>query len=108
MGIHTLGINAPIGGYELLTVQKHLALVRKLIAVATVGLALVAASPAQAADTTPADSQYGAVLGEQSGGAGQGGLPFTGLDLVVVTGLGAGLAAAGIGLRSAARLPRER
>ena len=82
---------------------QHLAAVRRLIALATVGLALVAASPAQAADTTPADNQYGGVLGEQSGSAGQGGLPFTGLNLLVISGLGAGLAAAGVGLRSAAR-----
>src|SRR3954451_20782047 len=69
------------------TTQTHLTSVRKLIAIATIGFALVAASPAEAADTTPADSQYGAVLGEQSGGSGgQGGLPFTGLNLVVVNG----------------------
>ena len=74
---------------------------------ATIGFALVAASPAQAADTTPADNQYGAVLGEQSGGAGQGGLPFTGLNLVVVAGLGAGLTAAGVRLRSTSRRPHE-
>ena len=74
---------------------------------ATIGFALVAASPAQAADTTAADNQYGAVLGEQSGGAGQGGLPFTGLNLVVVAGLGAGLTAAGVRLRSASRRPHE-
>lgn len=89
------------------TTQTHLASARTLIAMSTVGLALVAASPAQAADTTAADNQYGAVLGEQSGGAGQGGLPFTGLNLVVVSGLGAGLAAAGVGLRSASRRPQE-
>jgi hypothetical protein len=75
--------------------------------VATIGFALVAASPAQAADTTPADSAYGAVVGQQSGGAGQGGLPFTGLNLVVVTALGAGFAAAGIGLRAASHRLHE-
>lgn len=96
-----------MGGYELQTVRTHLGSARKLIAVATIGLALVAASPAQAADTTAADNQYGAVLGEQSGGAGQGGLPFTGLNLVVVTMLGAGLAATGVGLRAASRRPHE-
>jgi hypothetical protein len=80
---------------------------KRLIAVATIGLALLAASPAQAADTTPADNQYGGVLGEQSGSAGQGGLPFTGLNLVVVTGLGVGLAAAGVGLCSVSRRPHE-
>jgi hypothetical protein len=90
------------------TTQTHLTSVRKLIAIATIGFALVAASPAEAADTTPADSQYGAVLGEQSGGSGgQGGLPFTGLNLVVVTGLGAALAAAGAGLRRASLRPDD-
>ena len=83
---------------------NHRPSARKLIAVATIGLALVAASPAQAADTTAADNQYGTVLGEQSGGAGQGGLPFTGLNLVVVAGLGAGLTS-GIGLRFTSRQP---
>jgi hypothetical protein len=91
----------------LQTAQTHLASAKKLIAVATIGLTLVAASPAQAADTTAADNQYGAVLGEQLGGADQGGLPFTGLNLVVVTGLGAGLAAAGVGLRAVSRRPHE-
>jgi hypothetical protein len=89
------------------TARTSLASARKLIAVATVGLTLVAASPAQAADTTPADNQYGGVLGEQAGGTGQGGLPFTGLNLLVISGLGAGLAAAGAGLRSAARRQHE-
>jgi hypothetical protein len=107
VGIESLSINAAMGGYKLQTTQTHLASARKLIAVATIVFVLVAASPAQAADTTAADNQYGAVLGEQSGGAGQGGLPFTGLNLVVVTGLGAGLAAAGVGLRSAARRPHK-
>jgi len=87
--------------------QTHVRPARRLITVATIGLALVAASPAQAADTTPADSQYGAVLGEQSGGGGQGGLPFTGVNLIVVAGLGAGLATAGVGLRSASRRPHQ-
>jgi hypothetical protein len=107
VGIYGLTINAATGGYELQKAQTHHASARKLVAVATVGLALVAASPAQAADTTAADNQYGAVLGHQSGGAGPGGLPFTGLNLVVVTGLGAGLVAAGVGLRSASRRPHE-
>jgi len=88
-------------------IHTHLLPVKRLIAVATIGLALLAASPAHAADTTPADNQYGAVLGEQSGGAGQSDLPFTGLNLVVVTGLGVGLAAAGVGLCSVARRPHK-
>ena len=68
----------------------------------TTGLVLVAASPAQAAgNPTAADNQYGAVLGQQSGGGAPGGLPFTGLDLVAVAGIGASLTAAGFALRLA-------
>jgi hypothetical protein len=53
---------------------------RKIVlGVATIVSALALAGPAQA--STAAGDQYGAVLGEQSGGTGQGagGLPFTGL-----------------------------
>jgi hypothetical protein len=68
-------------------------------------VALILAAPAQAA--TAADDQYGAVLGEQGGGAGQllgaGNLPFTGFDLIVVLAAGAGLAVGGLALRRAAR-----
>jgi hypothetical protein len=76
-----------------------------LAAVAAVVLTFGAASPAQAAgDPTAADDQYGGVLGEQSGGQNQGGtLPFTGLDLVALVGAGAGLTAAGVGMRRQAR-----
>jgi hypothetical protein len=58
----------------------------------------------QAAQVTPADSQYGGgnVLGQQSGG-GSGGLPFTGLNLLLVLGAGSGLIASGLGLRAASR-----
>ena len=77
-----------------------------IMATATTIVALILAAPAQAA--TAADDQYGAVLGEQSGGSGgqvlgAGSLPFTGLDLIVVLGIGAGLAAAGMALRRSAR-----
>jgi hypothetical protein len=59
---------------------------------------------AASAQVTPADSQYGGgnVLGQQSGG-GSGGLPFTGLNLLLVLGAGSGLIASGLGLRAASR-----
>jgi len=76
-----------------------------IIATATTTVALILAAPAQAG--TAADDQYGAVLGEQTGGGGQvlgaGSLPFTGLDLIAVLGAGAGLAAAGMAVRRSAR-----
>ena len=79
-----------------------------MIAMAMTVAALVAPAPAQAsANPTAADDQYGAVLGEQSGGGGNlqgaGSLPFTGLDLALLIGLGTGMTAAGIALRRATR-----
>lgn len=75
-----------------------------LTGIATLIATLILASPAQA--STAADDQYGAVLGEQSGGgpASQdaGTLPFTGLDLVVVLGIGTALTAGGAAIRKAA------
>jgi len=74
------------------------------VGVATTIAALTVAGPAQA--STAADDQYGAVLGEQSGGGtvkGTGTLPFTGLDVVLVGGVGTALTAGGLVLRRAAR-----
>jgi len=78
---------------------------RLIIGLVASVVALSFASPAQAG--TAADDQYAGVLGEQSGGGpageGAGALPFTGLDLVLVLGVGTGLAATGAGLRRMAR-----
>jgi hypothetical protein len=67
--------------------------------------ALILAGPAQA--STAADDQYGAALGEQSGGGNVqgtgGGLPFTGLNLVLLGGMGAALTAGGVLVRRVAR-----
>lgn len=74
-----------------------------IISAFTTTTTLILAGPAQAA--TAADDQYGAVLGEQSGGPGglTGGLPFTGLDLLLVLGAGTALTVGGIALRHAGR-----
>jgi hypothetical protein len=76
---------------------------RKIVlGVATIVSALALAGPAQA--STAAGDQYGAVLGEQSGGNGQGagGLPFTGLNLLLVAGVGTALTAGGMVIRRTA------
>jgi hypothetical protein len=75
-----------------------------MIGAATMIAAVILAGPAQA--STAADDQYGAVLGEQSGGGnvqGAGGLPFTGLNLVLLGGVGAALTAGGVLVRRVAR-----
>jgi hypothetical protein len=76
-----------------------------MVGIGTTIAALVLAAPVQA--STAADDQYGAVLGEQSGGGGSvqgtGTLPFTGFDIVLVSGVGAALTAGGLVLRRAAR-----
>ena len=72
-------------------------------AVTTIAV-LMFAGPAQA--STAADDQYGGVLGQQSGGGtvqGAGGLPFTGLNLVLLGGVGAALTAGGIRIRRSVR-----
>lgn len=71
--------------------------------VATILAALILAAPAQA--STAADDQYGAVLGEQGGGGdvqGAGSLPFTGLSLVLLGGVGVALTAGGVLIRRVA------
>jgi hypothetical protein len=81
---------------------------RALIGLLAVIAALVVAPAAHAQGTpTAADDQYGAVLGEQSGSgnvAGAGGLPFTGLDLLIVGGVGSALTAAGLAVRRLGRV----
>jgi hypothetical protein len=75
-----------------------------IVGTATTIVAFILAPSAQA--STAADDQYGAVLGEQSGGGnaqGAGGLPFTGLNLVVIGGLGTALAASGVLVRRVTR-----
>jgi hypothetical protein len=72
-----------------------------LMVVVAVSAILLSAAPAFA-DTTPADGQYSGNLGESAGGGG-GTLPFTGMNLVVLVAVGGGIAAAGVGLRAAAR-----
>jgi hypothetical protein len=77
-----------------------------VLSLTTIVTALALAGPAQA--STAADDQYGAVLGEQSGGTGHGtgGLPFTGLNVVLVAGIGTALTAGGMVLRRTARPQR--
>lgn len=76
-----------------------------IVATATTIVALILAPSAQA--STAADDQYGAILGEQSGGGnvqGAGGsLPFTGLNLIVIGGLGVALTASGVLVRRMSR-----
>ena len=78
--------------------------IKLILGLGTTVVALALATPAQA--STPADDQYGAVLGEQSGGGqvqGEGVLPFTGLDLLLVGGVGTMLTAGGMVVRRVAR-----
>jgi Zn-dependent protease with chaperone function len=83
------------------TTGRHPVLLAVMAALAAAVLLLASAQPAKAAGNA-SDDQYGAVLGQESGGQG-GSLPFTGLDLVVVLAAGTGLIAAGIAVRRIAR-----
>jgi hypothetical protein len=77
-----------------------------VIVISAIAMVLLAAAPAFGAQTSPADSQYGAVKGEQAGGGGS--LPFTGLNLLVLVAVGGGVAASGVSLRALAqRTPRS-
>ena len=61
-------------------------------------LALLGPGSALAASTTPASDQYGGsadVLGETAGGS----LPFTGINLIVLLGLGLCMVAVGFAVR---------
>ena len=72
-----------------------------VIVVVALSAILLSVAPAFA-DTTPADGQYSGNLGEQAGGGG-GSRPFTGMNLILLVAAGGGIAAAGVGLRAAAR-----
>jgi hypothetical protein len=75
-----------------------------MVGIGTTIAALALTGPAQA--STAADDQYGAVLGEQSGGGnvqGTGTLPFTGFDILLVGGAGTALMTGGLLLRRTAR-----
>ena len=97
------------------TVKVLLAALASALVLGTGAASAAAASRtllSQSTQVTPAGDEYGPgagqnggggnVLGEQSGG-GTGGLPFTGLNLLLVLGAGSGLIASGFGLRAASR-----
>jgi hypothetical protein len=85
--------------------------VKVLIAASASGLVLAtgaatASAAARHHHTTAAANEYGGVQGGQTGGPGvlgeqAGGLPFTGMNLLLFIGAGSGLIASGIGLRRA-------
>ena len=78
--------------------------IRLFVGVVTTIAILALAGPAQA--STAAGDQYGAVLGEQSGGGtlqGRSALPFTGLDLLLMGGIGTALTAGGVLIRRMSR-----
>ncbi|MGH3076073.1 MAG: hypothetical protein ACRDQC_14140 [Gaiellales bacterium] len=82
-----------------MTYRNRLPKVLGVIVASAIAMVLLTAAPAFAA-TSPADSQYGAVKGEQAGGGGS--LPFTGMNLLVLVAAGTMLVAGGMGLRSLA------
>jgi hypothetical protein len=96
------------------TVKVLLAALASALVLGTGAASAAAASrthQSQYTQVTTAGDEYGPgnngggggnVLGEQSGG-GTGGLPFTGLNLLLVLGAGSGLIASGFGLRAASR-----
>jgi len=97
------------------TVKVLLAALASALVLGTGAASAAAASrthQSQSTQVTPAGDEYGPgnsgggggnVLGEQSGGGSTGGLPFTGLNLLLVLGAGSGLIASGFGLRAASR-----
>jgi hypothetical protein len=71
-------------------------------ALAAFALLGLGSGSAFAASTSPASNQYGGgagVLGETAGGS----LPFTGVNLIVLLGLGVGMVAVGLAVRRVSR-----
>lgn len=83
-----------------MTYRTRMPKVMGLVVASAIAMVLLAAAPAFGAQTSPADSQYGAVKGEQAGGGGS--LPFTGMNLLLLVAAGSGLVAGGVALRSVA------
>ena len=87
-----------MNAYGILAAHRRL----KLMAVSLVAFALAPA--AALAETSPTDDQYGPTLQQFSQGSGGGtasggSLPFTGMDVVILAAVAAGLLVAGLMLR---------